>query len=165
LDNGSAITGYNIYRGTASGSTTLVASIGTNTTFSDLTVTNNVTYYYNVTAVNAIGEGASSNEVSATPVGTTPPSAPRNLGASPQGLPLAGFRAISLSWQVPTSNGGSAITQYKVYRGSTQIGTAPGNALTYTDSTVTPGTTYSYHVTAVNAVAEGPASNTATATA
>lgn len=67
-DGGSAITAYKIYRSTVSGGEALLASpAGTGTTYTDLTVVNDTTYYYKVSAVNAIGEGALSAEASATP--------------------------------------------------------------------------------------------------
>ena len=62
-------TSYNIYRGTASGvlsTKTLLASNVTVTTYTDTSVTAGTIYYYQVTAVNASGESAGSNEVNAT---------------------------------------------------------------------------------------------------
>jgi fibronectin type 3 domain-containing protein len=68
LTNGnSPITGYNVYRSTSSGAETFLASAGTATNYIDASVTNGLTYYYAVTAVNAVGESARSNEASATP--------------------------------------------------------------------------------------------------
>jgi len=58
---GSPITGYRVYRGTSSGSVnTLVASLGVVTSWKDTTTTRGATYYYAVSAVNGIGEGAKS---------------------------------------------------------------------------------------------------------
>ena len=51
-------TSYNIYRGTSSGGEALVTSGVTGTTFTDTTVNNFVTYYYQVTAANAGGASA-----------------------------------------------------------------------------------------------------------
>jgi peptidoglycan/xylan/chitin deacetylase (PgdA/CDA1 family) len=70
-DGGSAITGYNIYRGTASGGETLLTQVGNVTSYTDTSVTNGATYYYKVSAVNAVGESALSNELSATASGAT----------------------------------------------------------------------------------------------
>jgi uncharacterized delta-60 repeat protein len=66
-NGGSPITGYRIHRGTSSGSKSLRASIGTANSFDDTQVTNGTTYYYQVSAVNAEGEGTLSTEVVATP--------------------------------------------------------------------------------------------------
>jgi peptidoglycan/xylan/chitin deacetylase (PgdA/CDA1 family) len=66
-DGGSAITGYDVYRGTASGGETLLAQVGNVSGFTDTSVANGTTYYYKVSAVNAVGESALSGELSATP--------------------------------------------------------------------------------------------------
>jgi fibronectin type 3 domain-containing protein len=162
-DGGSPITNYKIFRGTSSNGETLLTTIGNVLTYTDTAVTNGVTYYYKVSAVNSVGEGPRSNEASATPVAsTTVPGAPRDLGA------VAGDATVALAWSSPASDGGSAITNYKVYRGTISgqlslLATLP-NVLSYTDSAVTNGQTYYYKVTAVNAVGEGPRSNEASGT-
>jgi fibronectin type 3 domain-containing protein len=162
-NGGSPITNYKIYRGTTSGSETLIATIGNQLSYSDGGLTNGVTYYYQVSAVNSVGEGPRSNEASATPTApATPPGAPQGLVAT------AGDATVTLTWSAPSSNGGSPITNYKVYRGTTSGGetlkATIGNVLTYTDTTVTNGVTYYYQVSAVNAAGEGPRSNEASAT-
>src|SRR5437667_161515 len=92
----------------------------------------------------------------------TPPSAPQNLAAT------GGNAQVTLTWQAPASDGGSPITNYKIYRGlaptTETLLTTVGNVLTYTDTTVTNGVTYYYQVSAVNAAGEGPRSNEASAT-
>src|SRR5436309_1536840 len=92
----------------------------------------------------------------------TPPSAPQNLAAT------GGNAQVTLTWQAPASDGGSPITNYKIYRGTASNGetllATIGNVLTYTDTTVTNGVTYYYQVSAVNAAGEGPRSNEASAT-
>ncbi|OPX83208.1 MAG: Amylopullulanase precursor [Pelotomaculum sp. PtaB.Bin013] len=61
-------TSYNVKRAnTAGGSYTTLATIVTETNYSDTIITNGTTYYYVVTAVNANGESGNSNEVSVTP--------------------------------------------------------------------------------------------------
>lgn len=62
--NGAVVSNYKIYRGTSSGSETLLATVGAVLTYDDATVTNGTTYYYKVSAVNAVGEGTQSAEAS-----------------------------------------------------------------------------------------------------
>ncbi len=71
-DGGEAVNAYEVLRGTSSGSETLVTSGGCANLAAVLTcvdtgVTNGTTYLYAVEAVNPIGTGPQSNEVSATP--------------------------------------------------------------------------------------------------
>jgi fibronectin type 3 domain-containing protein len=159
-DGGSTIIQYNIYRATTSGGTYTNIANTSGLTYVDNSVTNGIAYFYNVTAVNVVGEGPSSNEASATP--STVPSAPQTLSA------IAGNNEVSLNWGVPASNGGSVITQYNMYRATTSGGTytniANTSGLTYVDSSVSNGITYFYNVTAVNVAGEGPSSNEASAT-
>ncbi|MFX1282195.1 MAG: NosD domain-containing protein [Promethearchaeota archaeon] len=68
-DGGSTITGYRVYRGTSNG-VYLLIFIASDTNYTDTLVNGSVTYYYVITAINAVGESAFSIEVSATP--TTP---------------------------------------------------------------------------------------------
>lgn len=58
------ITGYRIYRGNLTGSEGYIASISNLTSFIDHTSTTGVSYYYQVSATNQVGEGPLSNEVS-----------------------------------------------------------------------------------------------------
>ncbi|GAA2500897.1 hypothetical protein GCM10009858_44000 [Terrabacter carboxydivorans] len=73
-NGGVNITSYRVYRGTSSGTETLVTSggcsgVGTAPTCTDTGLTNGQAYYYKVSAVNSIGEGNQSSETSATPNG------------------------------------------------------------------------------------------------
>jgi hypothetical protein len=68
-NGGSAITSYKIYRGTSSGSEILLTNAGTATKYDDTTANANTTYYYKVTATNALGTSCGNNEVVSKPVG------------------------------------------------------------------------------------------------
>ncbi len=73
-NGGVNITSYRVYRGTSSGTETLLTSggcsgLGAVTSCTDTGLTAGQAYYYKVSAVNAIGEGSQSNEASATPTG------------------------------------------------------------------------------------------------
>ena len=91
------------------------------------------------------------------------PSAPQSLAAT------AGSGSVSLSWAAPSSNGGSPVTGYDIYRGTSAGGESAtpiaSNVATtsYTDTGATNGTYY-YTVAAVNAVGVSPQSNEASAT-
>jgi fibronectin type 3 domain-containing protein len=163
-NGGSPVTNYNIYRGTTSGQLAFLAQVPPVTSYLDTGVTNGVKYFYNVTAVNSAGEGPPSNEVSATPTPrATAPDPPANLVA------IVGDARVSLAWQSPPSNGGSPITNYKIYRGTTPSGesllaTVGPDVFSYTDTAVTNGVTYFYYVTAGNAIGDSRPSNEASAT-
>jgi len=160
-NGGSNITLYTVYRGTASGKETPLANV-TSLTYTDTAVVSGQTYYYEVTATNSIGSSAPSNEVNATDSLPAPtvPSAPQSLSAK------ASTSNITLSWLAPASNGGSNITEYKVYR-STSSGTETFLAISittnYTDPSAQKGISYYYKVTAVNAIGESNSSNEANA--
>lgn len=151
-DGGFPITNHRIYRGTTSGGETYLTEIGNVLTHTDLGLTNGQTYFYQVSAVNSLGESILTDEVNATPM--IIPTEPRNLMASP------GYSNVLLTWDVPSSDGGSAITNYSVYRGLTQGGETLleqlGDVLIYNDTDVSVGITYFYKVTATNAAGEGP---------
>ena len=151
-------TSYHVKRSTTSGTETQI-SAPTSTSFTDTTVTNGTKYFYVVSAVNANGESANSNEVSATP--TAPATAP----ATPTGLQATGGNAqISLTW-----NASTGATSYNVKRSTTSGGPfsttlASPTASNYVDTTVTNGTAYFYVVSAVNAAGESANSSQVTAT-
>ncbi len=158
-DGGSPILRYDVYRGTASGSEgTTPIGTSTETSFTDTSVTNGTRYYYTVKAVNAVGPGTSSAESSATPASA--PAAPASLAAT------GGPGTVGLTWIAP-SDGGSPITGYKVYRGTTSGGetllTTIGAVTSWSDTV--PAGTYYYTVSAINATGEGPKSSEAPATA
>ncbi|MGW4527521.1 PKD domain-containing protein [Amycolatopsis sp. NPDC004378] len=75
-NGGVNITSYRVYRGTASGGETLLTTggcgnLGAVLSCTDGGLTNGQPYYYRVSAVNSIGEGAQSAEAPATPSGCT----------------------------------------------------------------------------------------------
>jgi len=143
-NGGSSITNYKIYRSTSSGGETLLATIGNALGFTDHGLTNGQLYYYQVSAVNDLGEGARSEEVTATPASV--PTAPRGLQA------LAGDSIVALNWTAPEYAGPGTLT-YHLFRGSSEIWT--GTASAHDDVSVTNGITYSYQVAASNSLGWG----------
>ncbi len=66
-NGGQPITGYRIFRGTRSGGETLIQTISSGTTYVDSTTAGGTPYWYQVVAITSAGDGARSNEVTATP--------------------------------------------------------------------------------------------------
>ena len=66
-EGGSPVTNYVVYRGNLSGGEVFLVMVGNVLSYIDAGLVNGQTYYYQVSAVNADGEGPKSNEASATP--------------------------------------------------------------------------------------------------
>jgi hypothetical protein len=100
--------------------------------------------------------------VNDVPVVTNPPSEPQNLNAN------AGNNQVVLTWSPPASDGGAAVTGYKIYKATSSgletLAFSLGNVLSYTDTAVTNGQTYYYTVTATNVVGESVSSIEVSAT-
>ena len=115
-------------------------------------LTNGTTYTFAVRAVNASGEGASSDTVTATPLFA----APTNLSAE------TGDAQVKLSWTDP---GNTNISGYEVSTGratnynAISDGDSEPTTISHTVTSLTNGTTYTFAVRAVNGA---PATVTAT---
>lgn len=151
-DGGSAITAYTlsivkdneedevVYYGTSTSATILGLDIGT-------------TYYFKVAASNAVGEGPESDYYGFLIV--EPPSAPLNIETDSYDNSF-----VTFSWELPLSNGGQALSGFKVYRESCTDSTASpsllatlnANQFSHTDSTVNGGECYQFFVKAYNAL-------------
>ena len=116
-------------------------------------LTKGTSYTFNVRAVNSVGEGAVAT-VTSTP--SSKPSAPQNLIAT------GGPGNITLSWDAPADDGGSAIVNYRIEKynaTSTNWGhltTVSGTTEEYPDNNVTIGATTEYRVRAMNANTNDP---------
>ena len=107
-DGGSAITGYNIYRGTRAAGETLLSTIGNVLTYTDTTVTNELTYYYHVTAINSAGESSASNEAFAKPSASVPTLTVKSISTSTLVSGVSGNKKINTQVSVvdkSTNNG------------------------------------------------------------
>jgi subtilisin family serine protease len=171
----SSISSYRIYRSTASGGESLLATMPpSSTSYTDAGLTPGVRYYYQVTAGSWVGEGTRSNEVSVAPTSATP-LCPQSVGAT-----SAKGKGVLVSWKAPVPNGGSSLTSYRIYRGTvatnpatcsttapskTQIASVTASTLSFKDTNVVRGRVYYYVVSAVNAIGEGTKSLEARATA
>jgi fibronectin type 3 domain-containing protein len=153
--NGRPVYGYVVYYGESPGHLLLSNRTGNATTFVHTGLTNGVTYYYEVAAVNEAGEGLLRTEtVAATPMGL--PGAVEDF----VGNCLPGV--IQLRWSGPADTGGSTSLTYTLLRGTSNDALGPIATLVdqwqYMDYDYLPGTTYFYRVIVSSEVGEGPAS-------
>ena len=151
------VTGYRIFRnGTQVGTTG-----GSVTTYQDTGLSASTTYSYTLKAVDAVGNaspesGSLSATTSANP--DTPPTAP----GTPTVTDVTDT-TVDLSWAASTDD--HAVTGYRVFRNGGQVATTSGTDTTYTDTGLTPSTTYSYTIQAVDGAGNtSPQSGAASAT-
>lgn len=158
-NGGSAITGY-----TATCTSTGAATKTGTATASPITVSglsNGTVYSCTVVATNAIGSSVASSAASVTPTASpTAPTAPQSVTAK------AGNDSAIVSFSVPTSDGGSAITGYTASCSATgaTTKTASGTSSPIAVTGLTNGTTYTCAVVATNAIGSSPASSGASVT-
>jgi uncharacterized delta-60 repeat protein len=144
-DNANNETGFRIQRSSNGVTFGLLADVGANvTTYSDNGLTPGTTYYYRVGAFNSCGHSNNLTAASATtPSGIT---APTNLGAT-----ALSSSEIALAWTDNSNNE----TGFRIQRSSNGVtfgllADVGANVTTYTDTGLTPRTTYYYRVGAFN---------------
>jgi glucose/arabinose dehydrogenase/chitodextrinase len=138
--------------------TTLDATLLTAHSVALTGLASNTTYNYRVRSIDAAGnEAVSANSTFATAAvaDTTPPSVPAGLTAT-----AVSATQINLSWNASTDN--VAVTGYQIFRNGTQIGTS--TTTTFNNTGLSPSTSYSYTVRAVDAAAN-PSGQSAPASA
>lgn len=164
-DASSGETGFNVYRAPdVSGSPGTFALVGTaaaeDEAYADTSVLPGLTYHYRATSFSGIAESDPSN----TDTATTDVDVPSQV----LGLVAVPFSAsrIDLSWDLPESDGGTAITGYKIERESpvgggwaTLVADTGTTTRTYENSGLSEVVQYNYRVSAINAEGTGPASD------
>ena len=149
-----AVTGYRIFRGGA----ILTTVPGNVTEFQDNFLLPGTTYVYTVQAFDGSGNAsAQSAAVSATTsstADTTPPTTPTGLTANA----VSPFQ-VNLNWLASTDN--DVVASYRVYRNGALIATVASTS--FQNTGLTPSTTYSYNVDAVDATGNVSGLSTAAA--
>jgi subtilisin family serine protease len=165
-DGGAPLSDYIIEYSTTNGSSWSTVSDGVSTTASATinNLTNFQQYLFRVYAVNSIGQSGASATVSLTPTLPGLASAPRSL------VTTVGRERVGLSWSLPLSSGGGAITDYVIETsmddGTTWVVYADGVS-TLRSVVLAPlvaNTRYLIRVSAVNAAGQGAPSSSAVAT-
>ncbi len=98
---------------------------------------------------------------SPTPPAITSPNPPTSLMAK-----VISSTEIDLSWNSPANNGGSQITSYKIYElvNSNKQAIDSTSSTSYQITNLSPGTTYTFYVSAVNSAGESQLSTSVSAT-
>ncbi len=150
-ENGAPVTGYVIFKGLNNHNITIRNDVPSGNEFTDFGLTNGVTYYYQLAAINDYGDGKLSDIIAVSP--RTTPSPPLNLSAE------SGDSKVILTWNGSLDDGGTYITGYRVFRGSTIEDMVPiayaESTNTYTDDTAENGETYLFSVAGVNGEGDG----------
>ena len=140
-----AVTGYKVFRDSVEIATVTAPA----TSYSNTGLTANTPYSYTVVAFDAVpNTSAQSSPVSVTTQAASDseaPTVPANLAAT-----AFSMTQINLTWNASTDN--VAVTGYKVFRGGVEIATVTAPATSYSNTGLTPNTTYSYTVAAFDAV-------------
>ena len=141
------VTSYTVLRGGVS-----IASVAAPaTTFTDTGLVPGTAYSYQVQAKDAAGNASAASTMltTSTLADTSPPTAPGTPTAS-----AVTSSSVTLDWTLSSDDVG--VVRYDVLRNGSVVGTASGG--TFTDTTVSPGTTYSYSVRAYDAASNGTSS-------
>ncbi len=162
---GSAVTGYQIEVSTDGDTFTELVASQAGTTYSHTGLSAGDVRHYRVRAINARGTGQPTAVQSIT-IGE-PPGAPQSFAAS-----AFRYHQAFLIWDVPSSIGSSAITNYTIEWSTDnstwkELVTLPPNAREFYhySSLLTPGESFYYRVSAVNSAGAGPASAVRSVTA
>jgi hypothetical protein len=141
---------YKIERKLTIGGTYAQVGTSNTTSFDDTALTANSTYYYRVRATNQVGDGAYSAEV---PV-TTPALPPTATNSQ---LNSVTTTSVSFQWQDNANNeDGYLIERQTGTNGFVIIANLPPDTnpapstMTFTDTGLTPGTAYDYHIQSYN---------------
>jgi fibronectin type 3 domain-containing protein/regulation of enolase protein 1 (concanavalin A-like superfamily) len=157
-DNSTNESGFRVERRLSGSSIwSTVATLGANvTSYLDNDVTIDTQYVYRVFATNAAGDALPTSELTITVAAGVP--------ASPNGLAVSNVAGgIKLVWNDASSNELNFQVERKLADGDwTSVAILNANVTTYTDASISAGTTYSYRVRALGSTADSGYSNEAT---
>ena len=151
---GSAITGYTV---TSSPGGFTATVNGTTTTATVTGLTNGTAYTFSVVATNSAGN---------SPIATSSVVTPCTVPQPPTGLSATGGNLqATVTWTIPTDNGGSAITAYRVTSSpGSVIYTASGaTATTATLTGLSGGVSYTFTAIATNSAGNSASSSPSSA--
>ena len=161
-DGGSQVLGYIILKGENDTAMDTLAILPSNEhSYNDTSVRNGKTYFYRVIAFNAIGSGPQSSVESVRPVGLPYPPASMRL--------TSGDSYVEITWSETDDDGGLPVKYVKLYRWvgfnvTTVVMEAKKHDGSFNDTSVENGLEYSYALSSMNDLGEGPLSEPRNAT-
>jgi titin len=158
-NNSPNVTSFSIWRQGGGSSYAPIAAVGGGvTSYIDTGLSPDTVYTYRVRALTPTAGSGWSNEASAaTPI--VPPAAPSNLTAT-----TASSTQINLAWTVNSNNETGIAVWRQSGGGWVRVGVRPPHSSSFSDTGLTPATTYTYEVRAINNYFPSAWSNQATAT-
>lgn len=158
-DNSSDELLFKVERKPAGGSFAQVARLGPNTTsFSDSGLSPGSQYVYRVRAANTEANSEYSNELTVTTTGGTPPAAPTGLTGA-----ALGPTSAQLNWTDNAANEDSYRVERRTPPGPfEEVAIIAADSQAYTDTSLSPITTYVYRVRAANSAGFSGYSNEVT---
>jgi Fibronectin type III domain len=147
---------------TAAPTTTTTAAPTTTTTAAPTTTTTAAPTTTTSPAPTTTTTAKPTTTTTAAPTTTTTTKPVATVASAPTGLTGSANKTRALlNWLAPSSNGGSPITYYVIYRSTTAGAELPlamvsGTLTSYSDTTVSRHVTYYYRVAAYNTIGTGP---------
>ena len=162
LNGGSPITGYLITYVVDEGNFEDLVTIPASTTnYSHKNLLKDHIYFYQIYAINSVGQSIPTKFLSATPIhGTAVPDSPTSLQAN-----AASPTSVFLYWNAPQNNGDTIVTGYKIeYSTITNqwkvlVSNTGTPQTSYYHSGIDTGKNYNYRVSAINSNGVGNPSN------
>jgi hypothetical protein len=167
IDNSNNETGFKIQRrtvvnGVPGGWDFAVTTVANATTFTNTSLLPSTTYEYRVCSTNDDGDSAWSNIATATTQAAQPPN------GIPSGLTAVAvsYTQINLAWTDTSTNETGFELQRKLTNGGSWVTISSNigaNTTSYSNTGLTPNTSYTYHIRAINGSGSSGWSNEATA--
>jgi hypothetical protein len=143
----SGATNYNVWRSASIGGPYSTLGSTSSTSYTDTNVLSGTTYYYEVSAVNAGGEGQNS-----APVSATPPSPPAPTIVTV----VTNYGQVALTWSIVSCPNITYNLKRSPSSGGPYTLVVNTASTSYTDTGLLDGTAYYYVVSAVGSGGEGP---------